>query len=259
MTTSFSYMGNIPGVLGAFCIQRGRVEESSLPLIFDGDALGLATVPLAEVLEELSRLPTGRVTSALLSFGDVCVLLRALPEERVLGVVCQSHADLMALRPLLDQVPLPSAPLLAVEAEGISSLYPLTSAGQVSDSSGVPSGTDILDCASEDMTASAQEHAASRARVSADAPLTGKSLPPRTAARSRVTSANRPASITSDLRLRIQHELAQFVGPVAGLLVEDHLAYGASLPQLIERLSSEIEEPEDRQVFVLRLNDLSPG
>lgn len=259
MTTSFSYMSNIPGVLGAFCIQRGRVEESSLPLIFDGDALGVATIPLAEVLEELSRLPTGRVTSALLSFGDVCVLLRPLPEERVMGVVCQSHVDLSALRPLLDKVPLPSAPTVAKESENASAPFPQATPDQPSQSSQVLSEADGPHSPSVDIAIAAQEVSTSRTSPLPETPLAGKQPLPRTGTRARVTSNNRPASITSDLRLRIQHELAQFVGPVAGLLVQDHLAEGASLPQLIERLASEIEAPEDREAFVHRLNDLNPG
>lgn len=62
--------------------------------------------------------------------------------------------------------------------------------------------------------------------------------------------------LSSDARQRLQHELARFVGPVAGLLLDEHLAQGAGLPHLIERLAKEIDAPDDQRQFLARVEGL---
>lgn len=63
--------------------------------------------------------------------------------------------------------------------------------------------------------------------------------------------------ISPESRSRLALELARFVGPVAQLLVDEHLQSAQQLAQGIERLSREIESLDDREEFLSRVSSLS--
>jgi len=66
-----------------------------------------------------------------------------------------------------------------------------------------------------------------------------------------------PLPLSQEVRGRLQHELAQFVGPIARVLLDEQLSQGLSSPQLVERLAREIDSLEDREVFLARVAGLT--
>lgn len=276
MQPAFERIGAIPGVLGVFTAVSGQVRASSLPAIFTSEMLDQIAEPVLGALGKASALSVD-IREVSLTFGDTRAIVRQLTSDCLLVVICQESTDSGRLTDLFTRLE-PEFPAIAayteepeLQAAGLGLVRPQGpdvparetpspaesdpgSAMTAHDSpDGVPDG-DPEDgtkaCDAEGASASQEEPGASSAQETIGARAEKKAVSEQVAEPGERTVKAKIFVPTADLKLRIREALAEYVGPVAALLVNSALKSGApSLEALLDQLAREIEAEKDRRDF----------